>query len=160
MSIPMHSCGDGTCGLYPAGINHAVGAVEQVVAVHKFVHTSRWLQLDGWFHRSSFWCAARPTLPNTGLFAVGALGCRYGEYEDLRKLVHRTLRRTERILVIGCGNSSFSAELYDDGFEEVRLAIVNSVLRATLARARARLDASCVCGGVPYSFVMCSVVSS
>ncbi|CAM9411231.1 unnamed protein product [Ectocarpus sp. 12 AP-2014] len=43
----------------------------------------------------------------------------YGEYEDLRKLVHRTLRRTERILVIGCGNSNFSAELYDDGFEEI-----------------------------------------
>lgn len=45
---------------------------------------------------------------------------RYGEYQDLRKLVCRTLRRTDRILVIGCGNSNFSAELYDDGFEEVR----------------------------------------
>lgn len=45
---------------------------------------------------------------------------RYGEYEDLRKLVHRVLRRTDRILVIGCGNSNFSAELYDDGFEEAR----------------------------------------
>lgn len=41
--------------------------------------------------------------------------------------MHRTLRRTERILVIGCGNSNFSAELYDDGFEEVRLATVNSM---------------------------------
>lgn len=44
---------------------------------------------------------------------------RYGEYQDLRKLVCRTLKRTDRILVVGCGNSNFSAELYDDGFEEV-----------------------------------------
>ncbi|CAM9263609.1 unnamed protein product [Scytosiphon promiscuus] len=43
----------------------------------------------------------------------------YGEYDDLRKLVHQTLRRADRILVIGCGNSNFSAELYDDGFESV-----------------------------------------
>lgn len=34
-------------------------------------------------------------------------------------MVHRTLKRTDRILVVGCGNSNFSAELYDDGFEEV-----------------------------------------
>ncbi|CAM9479476.1 unnamed protein product, partial [Sphacelaria rigidula] len=45
----------------------------------------------------------------------------YGEYDDLRQLVHRTLKRTDRILVVGCGNSNFSAELYDDGFEEVHM---------------------------------------
>lgn len=44
---------------------------------------------------------------------------RYGEYEDLRKLVRQSLQRTDRILVVGCGNSNFSPALYDDGFEEV-----------------------------------------
>lgn len=51
-------------------------------------------------------------------------GFRYGDYADLRPLVHKTLKRTDRILVVGCGNSNFSAELYDDGFEEVSICRV------------------------------------
>lgn len=102
-------------------------ALRAVVAVHKVVHMNRCLvhQVFLLVHGQTNNCY------NTSLFAAGAFGCRYGEYEDLRKLVHRTLRRTERILVIGCGNSNFSAELYDDGFEEVRLATVKSMLWAT-----------------------------
>lgn len=67
---------------------------------------------------------------------AAAVRKRYGEYADLRKLVHRTLRRTDQILVIGCGNSNFSAELYDDGFEEVR----NSTLAPSKMRRRHRGD--------------------
>lgn len=48
---------------------------------------------------------------------------RYGEFQDLRTVVHKTLRRENRILVVGCGNSNFSAELYDDGFEEVTIGV-------------------------------------
>ncbi|CAM9527381.1 unnamed protein product, partial [Hapterophycus canaliculatus] len=58
----------------------------------------------------------------------------YGEYEDLRKLVHQTLRRADRILVIGCGNSNFSAELYDDGFEAVENVDFSEPVVAEMSR--------------------------
>lgn len=45
--------------------------------------------------------------------------------------MHLTLRRTDRILVVGCGNSNFSAELYDDGFEAVRHRKTSSMSRGT-----------------------------
>ena len=45
----------------------------------------------------------------------------YGTYTELRHLVidAQELQTTDRVLVVGCGNSDFSAELYDDGFKQV-----------------------------------------
>ncbi|CAM9468794.1 unnamed protein product, partial [Laminaria digitata] len=62
----------------------------------------------------------------------------YGEYQDLRKLVCRTLRRTDRILIVGCGNSNFSAELYDDGFEEVENVDFSQPVVAEMCRVHAK----------------------
>jgi ubiquinone/menaquinone biosynthesis C-methylase UbiE len=46
----------------------------------------------------------------------------YGSFEDVRaKIVEETrLKRGEATLVIGCGNSDFSAQLYDQGFHAIR----------------------------------------
>lgn len=46
----------------------------------------------------------------------------YGSFEDVRaKIVDETkLKRGEATLVIGCGNSDFSAQLYDQGFHAIR----------------------------------------
>ncbi|KAG5180926.1 hypothetical protein JKP88DRAFT_270097 [Tribonema minus] len=44
----------------------------------------------------------------------------YGNYRDLQALVRRALGSSNaQVLVVGCGNSSFSADLYDDGFPHV-----------------------------------------
>lgn len=41
------------------------------------------------------------------------------KFDELSKHILCHLNRDDRILVIGCGNSSFSQELYDAGFENV-----------------------------------------
>jgi SAM-dependent methyltransferase len=43
----------------------------------------------------------------------------YGDYTELAGNVQRSIRPTDRILVIGCGNSNFSSDLYDKGFQNV-----------------------------------------
>ncbi|CAM9705323.1 unnamed protein product [Chrysoparadoxa australica] len=44
----------------------------------------------------------------------------YGEYKDMQGLIRKYLPRREgegsRVLVVGCGNSDFSAHLYEDGY--------------------------------------------
>jgi 2-polyprenyl-3-methyl-5-hydroxy-6-metoxy-1,4-benzoquinol methylase len=39
----------------------------------------------------------------------------YGSYSQLAAVVKRYISPTSKVLVIGCGNSNFSAELYDSG---------------------------------------------
>jgi len=43
----------------------------------------------------------------------------YGDYTELSVHVERTIKPTDRILVIGCGNSNFSSDLYDKGFHNI-----------------------------------------
>jgi hypothetical protein len=44
----------------------------------------------------------------------------YGAYRDVEGHVKRSINKSDRILVIGCGNSEFSSELYDGGFRAIR----------------------------------------
>ncbi|CAM9416155.1 unnamed protein product, partial [Choristocarpus tenellus] len=62
----------------------------------------------------------------------------YGEYSDLRHLMHLTIRPSDRILVIGCGNSNFSAELYDDGYEDVENVDFSQPVVAEMCRLHVR----------------------
>ena len=39
----------------------------------------------------------------------------YGEYENLCGLIHQYIKPTERILMVGCGNSRLSESMYDVG---------------------------------------------
>ena len=41
----------------------------------------------------------------------------YGEYADLCHVLHKYLKSSCRILVVGCGNSKLSEQLYDAGFQ-------------------------------------------
>ncbi len=42
----------------------------------------------------------------------------YAEYEELKHVLNRYIKQNDSILVIGCGNSSLSADLYDSGFKD------------------------------------------
>ena len=44
---------------------------------------------------------------------------RYGEYLELCGILHKYVKVTDNILVVGCGNSSLSADLYDVGHHNI-----------------------------------------
>jgi SAM-dependent methyltransferase len=44
---------------------------------------------------------------------------RYGSFKNFTQLCFRNIRLNEKCLVIGCGNSAFSADLYDHGFKNI-----------------------------------------
>ena len=67
----------------------------------------RWLLVTAW--------ASTPCLvPQSLRFRVRIQG--YGEF---RHLLVPHLKPTDRILVLGCGNSALSMDLYRDGFKDV-----------------------------------------
>ena len=41
------------------------------------------------------------------------------KFEDVKEYIFRDINFTDRILVLGCGNSTFSADLYDAGYSNV-----------------------------------------
>ncbi|XP_067001304.2 eEF1A lysine and N-terminal methyltransferase homolog [Anabrus simplex] len=43
----------------------------------------------------------------------------YGEYPELCGLLHKYIKPRDVILIIGCGNSSLSADLYDVGYRQI-----------------------------------------
>ena len=44
---------------------------------------------------------------------------RYGEYQDLCGLLHKYVKVKDKVLVIGCGNSMLSSDLYDVGYHGI-----------------------------------------
>ena len=44
---------------------------------------------------------------------------RYGSFKNFAQLCFRNIRMNEKCLVIGCGNSAFSSDLYDHGFKQI-----------------------------------------
>lgn len=59
----------------------------------------------------------------------------YGEYVDLCHVLHKYLKSSSRILVVGCGNSKLSEELYDAGFQSIdNIDISDVVIRQMLSR--------------------------
>jgi 2-polyprenyl-3-methyl-5-hydroxy-6-metoxy-1,4-benzoquinol methylase len=41
------------------------------------------------------------------------------KYSDLKTHISPFINKDDRILIVGCGNSLFSTQLYDDGFENI-----------------------------------------
>ena len=52
----------------------------------------------------------------------------YGEYTDLCHILHKYLRTSSEILVVGCGNSKLSGDLYDAGFHKINNIDVSSIV--------------------------------
>ncbi|XP_014253438.1 methyltransferase-like protein 13 [Cimex lectularius] len=43
----------------------------------------------------------------------------YGEYPELSTYLHKYMKTKEKVLVVGCGNSKLSADLYDVGYKTI-----------------------------------------
>lgn len=41
---------------------------------------------------------------------------RYGEYLELCDQIHKYIKPADKILMLGCGNSKLSMDMYDTGF--------------------------------------------
>uniref|UniRef100_A0A1B6FY48 Methyltransferase type 11 domain-containing protein n=1 Tax=Cuerna arida TaxID=1464854 RepID=A0A1B6FY48_9HEMI len=52
----------------------------------------------------------------------------YGEYPELCGILHKYIRPRDKILVIGCGNSSLSSDLYDVGYKQIMNIDVSGVV--------------------------------
>lgn len=39
-------------------------------------------------------------------------------YADMAAYLHNTIPRDAKVLIVGCGNSSLSADMYDDGYRQ------------------------------------------
>lgn len=53
---------------------------------------------------------------------------RYGEYLELCGHLHKYVKQKDTILIIGCGNSSLSSDLYDVGFTNITNIDVSEVV--------------------------------
>ena len=72
----------------------------------------------------------------TGLQAVFLLG-RYGEYTQLCGILHKYIKPADRTLVVGCGNSTLSADLYDVGYKNlVNIDISEMVIKQMTEKHR------------------------
>uniref|UniRef100_A0A1B0CKW4 Putative spermine/spermidine synthase n=1 Tax=Lutzomyia longipalpis TaxID=7200 RepID=A0A1B0CKW4_LUTLO len=52
----------------------------------------------------------------------------YGEYVELAELLHKYIRPADEILVVGCGNSSLSANLWDVGIKKISNIDISAVV--------------------------------
>jgi hypothetical protein len=50
------------------------------------------------------------------LKCINVFLCRYGEYPELCGHIHKYIKPKDMILMVGCGNSTLSADLYDVGY--------------------------------------------
>lgn len=61
----------------------------------------------------------------------------YGEYTDLCHVIHRYVKPGNKILVVGCGNSKLSEQLYDVGYQSIdNIDISEIVIRQMALRNR------------------------
>ncbi|KAG8229198.1 hypothetical protein J437_LFUL001070 [Ladona fulva] len=51
----------------------------------------------------------------------------YGEYAELSGILHKYIKPKDEVLVIGCGNSTLSADLYDVGYKNITNIDVSEV---------------------------------
>ena len=42
-----------------------------------------------------------------------------GDYEVFKDLIHKHVKKDEKILMVGCGNSQLSQQMYRDGYENI-----------------------------------------
>ncbi|XP_070531894.1 eEF1A lysine and N-terminal methyltransferase-like [Ptychodera flava] len=54
----------------------------------------------------------------------------YGEYSELSGVLHKYIKPADKVLVVGCGNSRLSEDLYDIGYRNiVNIDIIDSVIK-------------------------------
>uniref|UniRef100_A0A1I8NT36 eEF1A lysine and N-terminal methyltransferase homolog n=1 Tax=Stomoxys calcitrans TaxID=35570 RepID=A0A1I8NT36_STOCA len=51
----------------------------------------------------------------------------YGEYMELCEQIHKYVRRNDKILMLGCGNSKLSMDMYDSGFKDITNIDISAV---------------------------------
>ncbi|XP_063702286.1 eEF1A lysine and N-terminal methyltransferase homolog [Culicoides brevitarsis] len=64
----------------------------------------------------------------------------YGEYPELCGILHKYIKPKDDILVVGCGNSKLSADLYDVGIKkivnvDISATVINQMLKANRSRS-------------------------
>lgn len=65
----------------------------------------------------------------------------YGEYETLCGLLHKYIKLTDAVLMIGCGNSTLSERMYDVGIKNiVNIDLSAVVISQMQAKNRARKE--------------------
>ncbi|ESO86417.1 hypothetical protein LOTGIDRAFT_129263 [Lottia gigantea] len=69
----------------------------------------------------------------------------YGEYPQLCGILHKYVKTNDRILMVGCGNSQLSADLYDVGITNItNIDISDVVIRQMTDKNRTRTEMSFV----------------
>lgn len=66
----------------------------------------------------------------------------YGEYENLCGLIHQYIKPTEKILMVGCGNSKLSESMYDVGklTHIINIDLSDSVIKQMALKNKKRSD--------------------
>ena len=63
----------------------------------------------------------------------------YGEYHELCGILHKYCKTSDRILQVGCGNSSLASDLYDVGYRAITsIDISDQVISQMLQTNKAR----------------------
>lgn len=50
-----------------------------------------------------------------------------GDYKSFKSLIHKHVKKQDRILMVGCGNSKLSQQMYEDGFENILSTDISEV---------------------------------
>ena len=64
----------------------------------------------------------------------------YQKYSGLREHLVQHIKPNHRILMVGCGNSRLSEEMYDDGFRNIHNVDISSVVIQAMQEKNARRD--------------------
>ncbi len=62
----------------------------------------------------------------------------YGEYAELCGVLHKYVRTKDDVLVVGCGNSTLSADLFDVGYRSLVSIDLSDVVVSQMNRMHAR----------------------
>ncbi|XP_061388923.1 eEF1A lysine and N-terminal methyltransferase homolog isoform X2 [Musca vetustissima] len=62
----------------------------------------------------------------------------YGEYLELCEQIHKYIRPNDKILMVGCGNSKLSMDMYDSGFKDITNIDISAVAIKKMQEANAR----------------------
>lgn len=64
---------------------------------------------------------------------------RYGEYPELCGVLHKYIKPKDKLLVVGCGNSVISENLYDVGYHSiVNIDISDIVIRQMIDKNQSK----------------------
>ena len=60
---------------------------------------------------------------------------RYGEYNNLCGILHKYIKPADKVLMVGCGNSRLSEDMYDVGYHNItNIDISDTVIRQMTER--------------------------